>query len=204
MEHAGRVPTGSGRAHSPPADRARDAALVHRLRYVRDRRASVARCARWTEAGPTKDPLHDARGGDDLRRSIQEIGACRGGLSCEIPPTRRQRDLRCARPDGPGLFPPLSACAGSGKLGEYRRRARRDAVYRVPALEGRRGAPSGHRKRHGGVGGQLRRDTEGASRSTGKVPEPPRERLERDRRGDGDEHAPPQPRGDRRRPGPPD
>ncbi len=112
----------------------------------------------------------------------------------QVPPARRRRPLRRARPARPGLLDALPARRRAGQLRLDRRRLRGG-----DALHG--GAPHGdlrrdarrHRQEHGRLRRQLRRDPAGAVGPPGEAPEPARQRLVRDRRRDGHEHpaAPP-------------
>ncbi len=142
--------------------------------------------------------MHDA--GMQPNRPVQEVGLDRRRRDGALPPARRPGDLRHARPDGAAVLAALPARRRPGQLRLARRRsAGRDALHRVPAHEARdRDAPR-HRHGHGRLRAELRRVAQGAARDAGAVPEPARQRLLRDRRRDGHEHAAAQPRRDDRR-----
>ena len=118
----------------------------------------------------------------------------------DLPPSRRPVDLRHARPDGPAVLAQVPARRRAGQLREPRRRPRRGhALHGVPPLADRDRDAAGHPLRHGQLQAELRRVDAGAGGPAGPLPEPPRERLGRDRGRDGDQHAPaPAGRSDRR------
>ena len=120
-----------------------------------------------------------------------------------LPPARRPVDLRHARPDGAAVLAALPARRRAGQLREPRRRPGcGHALHRVPPVADRDGDAPRHPLRHGRLQAELRRVDARAGGLAGPVPEPPRERLGRDRRRHGDQHATaPARRGDRRRRG---
>ena len=147
-----------------------------------------------------RDPLLDGRVGPGPDPAVLEVGAHRRRGDGQLPPARRLRDLRHARPDGAGLLHALSAGRRPGQLRLHRRRSRRgDALHRgAPHPPRHRDAPRS-RRGHGRLHAQLRRLQARAARPAGALPQPARQRLLRDRRGHGDEHPAAQPaRGHRR------
>ena len=107
----------------------------------------------------------------------------------QLPPARRQLDLRGPRPPRPGLQRPLSARRRPGQLRQHRRRQpRRPALHRGPPHRRRRGADGRPRRGRRRLPRQLRRLRAGARRPARRVPEPARQRLLRHRRGHGDQH----------------
>ena len=142
--------------------------------------------------------MHDA--GVQPNRPYKKSASIVGDVMGTLPPARRPGDLRHARPDGAAVLAALPARRRPGQLRLARRRsAGRDALHRMPAHEARDRDAARHRHGHGRLRAELRRVAQGAARDAGAVPEPARQRLLRDRRRDGDEHAAAQPRrGDRR------
>ena len=110
-----------------------------RLRDERDRGARAARRARRPEAGPSPHPLRLP--GRRLRRrpALSQVRQDRRRRDGQLPPARRQLDLRCARAHGPGL---VDAGAADRRPGQFRidgpRSARVDALHRGAAGQGRR------------------------------------------------------------------
>ena len=181
--------------------RAGDALELPRLRDVRHRQPRAARRPRRPQARPPPRPLGHARRRHAAEPALQEVRLDRRRRDGQLPPARRPGDLRHPRADGAAVLAALPARRRPGQLRLARRRpAGRDALHRVPADEARdRDAPR-HRHGHGRLRAELRRVAQGAARAAGAVPEPARQRLLRDRRRDGHEHAAAQPRrGDRRR-----
>src|SRR4051812_47794572 len=76
---------------------------VPRLFDERHREPGAARRARRPEAGAPPDPLGDARRRSAPRPPVREVRARRRRRHGQLPPARRRRDLRLARPHGPGL-----------------------------------------------------------------------------------------------------
>ena len=79
--------------------------------HVGDRGASFARCAGWSEAGPSPDPLCYARARHDVRQAAPEVRSCSWGGAREIPSTRGCGRVQCARPSSTGLLDAGSAGA---------------------------------------------------------------------------------------------
>ena len=185
--------------------RAGDAHELPRLRDERDRRARAARRARRPQARPPARPLRDARGRPAAEPPVQEVRRDRRRRDGQVPPARRRVDLRHADADGAALLAALPARRRAGQLRLDRRRpAGRDALHRgAPVADGDRDAAR-HRRRHRRLRPQLRRVAQGADGAAVPVPEPARQRLGRDRRRDGDEHAAAPARRDRRRDRPAD
>ena len=98
------------------------------------------------EIGPGPDP------------AVLEVGAHRRRGDGQLPPARRLRDLRHARPHGAGLLHALPARRRPGQLRLHRRRSRRgDALHRgAPHPPRHRDAPRS-RRGHGRLHAQLRR-----------------------------------------------
>ena len=109
---------------------------------------------------------------DALARMAQDF-------SLRYPLDRRPRELRLARPERP---------------------PRRRPLHRSSPGAARDGTARGDRRRHRRLVAELRRQPRAARRAACPVPEPPRQRRGRDRRGDGHQHSAAQPRrADRRR-----
>ena len=91
---------------------------------------------------------------------------------------------------------------GAGQLRQHRRLpGRRPALHGVPAREDGERTPARHRRGHRRLRPELRRVAQGAAGPALAVPEPARQRLDRHRRRDGDEHPASQPRRGGRRDG---
>ena len=118
----------------------------------------------------------------------------------QVPPARRRRALRRARPARPGLLDALPAGRRAGQLRLGRRRHRRRHALHRGAPDGDRRRDAGrHRQGHGRLRGQLRRHPEAAVGPPGQAAEPAHQRLVRHRRRHGDQHPAAPPRRDRRR-----
>ena len=183
--------------------RRRDAQVVSRLRDVGHHRPRAARRPRRPQAGAPPHPLRDVRAGEHRRQGVQEIGAHRRRRDGQVPPARRQRDLRRGRAHGAGLLDALPARRRPGQLRLARRRQPGgDALHRGPPHAARRRADARrHRQGDGRLGPELRRHRARAVGASREVPEPPGQRLLRHRRRHGHEHPAAQPRrGDRRLP----
>ena len=118
----------------------------------------------------------------------------------QLPPARRQRDLRRARPDDPGL---VDAGAADRRPGQFRldgpRSAGVDALHRGAARQGRDDPARRSRQGHGRFQPQLRRLARGAAGAAGALPQPAGQRRRRHRGRHGDQHPAAQSRrGDRR------
>ena len=85
----------------------------------------AARRARRPQARPPARPLGDARVGDAAEPAVQEVRQRRRLRDGQLPPARRLRDLRHARPDGAALLAALPARRRPGQLRLARRRSRR-------------------------------------------------------------------------------
>ena len=117
----------------------RDEAQLPRLRHERDRVARAAGRARRAQARAPAHPLFDARAGPHARQEIRQVGARGRRRDGQIPPARRQRDLRRAGAHGAGFLhaPDADRRAGQLRLGR-RRCAGGDALHRMPARPSRR------------------------------------------------------------------
>ena len=125
--------------HHADLDRDGDAQLVHGLRHERDRRARAARRARRPQAGAPPHPVRAARPQQRLEPAVPQVRAHRRRRDRQVPPARRQRGLRRARPHGPGLLDALHARRRPGQLRLGRRRsAGGHALHRVPDEQARR------------------------------------------------------------------
>ena len=118
----------------------------------------------------------------------------------QVPPARRRRAVRRARPARPGLLDALPAGRRAGQLRLGRRRHRgRHAVHRGAPDRDRHRDAGRHRQGHGRLRGQLRRHPEAAVRPPGQAAQPAHQRLVGHRRRHGDQHPAAPPRRDRRR-----
>ena len=132
------------RAGRPPAG---DAAQLHRLRDVGDRRPCAAGGARRPEAGAPARAVRHVRPGLPPRPRLREVRPRRRRGHGQLPPPRRHLDLRRPRAPGPALVDALPARRRAGQLRlAGQRPGRGHAVHRVPA------DPAGH-----GDAGQHRR-----------------------------------------------
>ena len=134
--------------------------------------------ARRPEAGPPARALRDAGSRPAAQQALPQERDGRRRRHGQVPPARGPGDLRRAGAHGPGLRAPLPA---RGRPGELRERGRRstggDEVHRGPAHpHGDRDA-EGHKRRHGGLRPELRREPATARGLAGAVPEPARQRL---------------------------
>ena len=101
----------------------------------RHRVAGAAGRARRPEARPPPDPLRDARARTAAEPPADQVRADRRRGDGELPPTRRQRDLRHARPPGAAVLDALPAGRRPGQLRQHRRLSRRRvALHRVRGL----------------------------------------------------------------------
>ena len=104
----------------------------------------------------------------------------------QLPPARRQLDLRRARPPGPAVVVALSADRRAGQLRLARQRpARRDALHGVPSVAVGDGDAPGHQRGDRRLLGQLRRQDAGTGRPAvaGAQPADQRQRGHRGRHG---------------------
>ena len=97
-------------------------------------------------------------GGFVARPALPQVGQDRRRRDGQLPPARRLRDLRRARPDGPGL---VDAGAADRRPGQFRldgpRSAGLDALHRGAARQGRDDPARRSRQGHGRLHPQLRR-----------------------------------------------
>ena len=106
--------------------------------------------------------------GRRLRRrpALSQVGHDRRRRDGQISPARRQRDLRRARPDDPGL---VDARAADRRPGQFRldgpRSAGGDALHRGAARPGRQLPARRPRQGHGRLPAQLRRRRDASRRS---------------------------------------
>ena len=114
----------------------------------------------------------------------------------QLPPARRQRDLRRAGPDGAAV---VDADAAGRRAGQLRlpgqRPARRHAVHRVPPGPAGDGDAAGHQRGDRRLPAELRRPVRGARGPAGPLPQPAGERLRGHRRRHGHEDPAAQPAG---------
>ena len=121
----------------------------------------------------------------------------------QVPPARRHGDLRRPGPDGAAVHDAPAAGRRPRQLRLARRRPGCLALHRGPAGLGR--DADGDRSRRGDrrLHPQLRRPAAAARGAPRGVPQPARQRGQRDRGRHGHQHGPPQPRrGDRGGPPP--
>ena len=101
-------PAGGRRARRRPRRRARGdrraarggAGALPQLRAVGHHLARAARRARRPEAGAAPHPLHDVAAEPDRRRQAPQVREGRRRRDGQLPPARRRRALRDARPHG--------------------------------------------------------------------------------------------------------
>ena len=149
---------------------------------------------RRAEAVAAPDPLGDARRQPPARPPVREVRARRRRRDGELPPARRHRDLRRARPHGPVVLAHRPADRQARQLRLARRPAGRLPVHGVPAVAARDGDARRDRRGHGRLRAELRRVGQRADGRARAVPEPARERRAGDRGRDGDQHPAAQPR----------
>ena len=179
----------------------RDAAQLHRLRDVGHRRPCAARRPGRAQAGPRPDPVRDARRRLPARPRLLQVLAGRRRRHGQLPPARRQRDLRRAGADGAAL---VDADAADRQPGQLRlagqRPARGHAVHRMPPRPAGDGDAAGHQRGHRRLPGELRRPLVRARRAAEPVPQPADQRVRGDRGRHGHQDPAAQPaRGGRRR-----
>ena len=180
-----------------------DAGGVPRVRLLRHLLPRPARRPRRSQAGAAQDPLLDVGDGPAPRPRSREVLARRGRRDGQVPPARRHGDLRRPGPDGAAVHDAPAAGRRPRQLRLARRRPGCLALHRGQAGLGR--DADGDRSRRGDrrLHPQLRRPAAAAGGASGGVPQPPRQRGQRDRGRHGHQHGPAQPRrGDRRGPPP--
>ena len=190
-----------------PSDphRGRDAGQLPRLRDERHRVARPARRPRRLQAGPPPDPLRDGRDGPVRHELVPQVRGDRRRGDGQVPPARRQRPVRRARPPRPGLLDALPARRRPGQLRLGRRRhGRRDALHGGAPDRDRRRDARRHRQGDRRLRRQLRRHPEAAVGPAGQAAEPAGQRLVRHRGRHGHQHPAAPPRRDRRRDDRPD
>ena len=146
-------------------------------------------------------------GGYRPDRGLLQVLAGRRRRHGQLPPARRQRDLRRAGPDGAAL---VDADAADRQPGQLRlagqRPARGHAVHRMPPGPAGDGDAAGHQRGYRRLPGELRRPLVRARRAAEPVPQPADQRVRGDRGRHGHQDPAAQPaRGRRRRrlvPGP--
>ena len=133
-------------------------------------------------------------------RPLQEVRPRRRRHHRQVPPPRRDCRLRRTRAHGADVLDARAADRRSGQLRLDRRRlARSDALHRGAHGAHRARADRGSRQGHGRLCRELRRVRERACGLSHAAAESAGQRLERHRRGHGDEHPAAQPlRGARR------
>ena len=140
-----------------------DAAVLHRLRDDRHRRARAARRTRRAQAGAPPGPLRDVRRRLPPRPRLLQVLARRRRRDGSVPPARRLRDLR--HPGAPraalGDALPAGRRPGQLRLAGQRLR-RRHAIHRVPDGAAGHGDGPRHRRGHRRLPAQLRRPLAGA------------------------------------------
>ena len=181
-----------------PPDRGRNAGVVHRLLDERHRPAGAAGRPRRPQARAPQDPVRDAGTGAAPGPCPQEERDGGGRRARQIPPARGHDRLRRPGPHGPGLLAALPAGGRPGELRLDRRRLRGGVpLHRGAARRHRDAAARGHQPEHGRLRPQLRQSARGAGRAAGALPQPARQRVERDRGRDEHQRAAPQPARDR-------
>ena len=180
------------RAGRPPG---RDAALVHGLRHVRHRVARAARRPRRAQAGAPPRALRDVRRRLPPRPRLLQVRAHRRRRHGQLPPARRQLDLRHPRAPVAAVGAALPARAGPGQLRlAGQRPRRRHALHRGPHGPAGHGDGARHRRGDRRLHAQLRRPHAGAGDPAEPVPEPARQRQRRHRGRHGHQHPAAQPR----------
>ena len=148
----------------------------------------------------------DVRRGPAPRPQAPEVGAGRRRRDGQVPPARRQRDLRRAGAHGAGLLAavPARRRARELRLARPERPPGGAALHRGAARAARDGAARRDRRGDRRLVADLRRREPGADGPARAVPEPARQRRRRHRGRHGDEHPAAQPRRGHRRRDPPD
>ena len=113
---ARRHPAHARTQHRTDRDPGGDGTLLPGLRDVGHHVARAARRARRPEAGAPPDPLRHVRRRPAARAQPPEERGRGRRRHGQVPPARRQRDLRRPRPHGPGLLAPLPAHRRSREL----------------------------------------------------------------------------------------
>ena len=185
---------GRARPHRAGRHPVRDAAQLHRLRDVGHHRPGAARRARRAQAGARADPVRDVRQRVPARPRVLQVLAGRRRRHGQLPPARRQRDLRRPGPDGAAL---VDADAADRQPGQLRlagqRPARGHAVHRVPPGPAGHGDAAGHQRGHRRLPRQLRRPLLRARGAAEPVPQPAHQRVRGDRGRHGDQDPAAQP-----------
>ena len=127
------------------------------------------------------------------RKCAKVVGDVMGNL----PPARRQRDLRNARAHGAVVLAALSADRRLRQFRLARRRRRRgDALHRVPPRPDRRRSAAGDRAGDRRLPAELRRHEERTDRAAVARAQPAGQRQHRHRRRHGHQHPAAQPQRD--------
>ena len=174
--------------------RGRDAWCLPRVRRLGHPRPGPARRTGRSQARPPPDPLLDERDGPAPRPRAREVQPRRRRGHGQVPPARRHRDLRRARPDGPALRHAAAPRRRARQLRLARRRPGRLPVHRGPDGTGRPAHGGQPRRGHRPLRPELRRPAAPARGAAGRLPQPPRQRHDRYRRRHGHADAAAQPR----------
>ena len=113
---------------------------------------------RRPQAGPPPRPARDERDGPAAEPQARQVRADRRRGDGQVPPARRQRDLRHARAHGAELLDALHARRRARQLRQRRRLARgRHALHRGAPRPPRDRDAARHRPGHGRLRSDLRR-----------------------------------------------
>ena len=191
------------REHRRHRRRRRDAREFPRVRVFGDLRPGAPGRPRRSEAGAAPHPLHDVGDGASARPRLREVLARGRRGHGQVPPTRRHRPVRRPGAARPGVGDAVGTDRRARQLRLARRPAGAHAIHRMPTRcagpcdDGLAGRGRGR------LQAELRRPRDRADRDAGGLPEPPRQRGQRDRGRHGHEHGAAQPRrGDRGGPPP--
>ena len=190
--------TGDGpgrlRPHRAGRHPERDAAQLHRLRDVGDRRPRAARRSRRPEARPPQDPVRHVRLGLPAGSQLRQVRPRRRRRDGQLPPARRQRAVRRAGAHGAALVAALPDDRPAGQLRVARQRPGCCLpLHRMSPAEPRDGDAARHRQGNR----RLRPELRGQHRRAGHPPcpdsEPAGQRFRRHRGRHGHPHPAAQP-----------
>ncbi len=189
---AGPLHARGGRARPAPGHRPDS---LPELRAVGHHEPRAPRRARWSEAGPAPHPVHHVARAPGRGCEAPQVRQGRRRRHGKLPPPRRLRDLRRARPHGAVFHDAGAPRRGVGQLRLARRRSGGgDAVHGMPSRADGGRAPRRDRSGYRSLPPELRRHQDGTRRPAGEGSESADQRRVRHRRRHGDEHSAAQPR----------
>ena len=151
------IDVGSAVGHPDAHPRRRSRGRVPRVRDECDRVARAPRRARRHEAGAPPHLVGDARREPPPRPRVREVRARGRRRDGQLPPARRQRDLRSTRAVGAVVLAHRATDRQARQLRFAVRPAGRGSLHRVPAVAARDGDARGYRRRHRRRRAELRR-----------------------------------------------